>query len=109
MIRVSLKNEEDKLRLVLLGHADYAPRGSDIVCAAASGIFYAVLGYLVNFGKEDFSVNAVREGYADLACGKQYAEILKLVILGLLQLEITYPGHISVVEDVWNFKLSKTA
>ena len=109
MIRVSLKKENSDLRLVLCGHANYAPHGEDIVCAATSGIVYALIGYLVNFGKEGFRINAVKEGYADLLCDERYTDILKLVVLGLVQLEATYPGYISVDESVWSWRIKKTA
>lgn len=109
MIRVCLEREEKDLRLTLCGHANYAPCGSDIVCAAASGILYALIGYLVNLGKVNFRINALRAGYADLLCGEEYAEILKLVAIGLVQLEATYPGYISVNESIWNWKIEKSA
>ena len=109
MIRVCLEKEEKDIRLTLSGHANYAPTGSDIVCAAVSGILYALIGYLVNLGKENFRINALRAGYADLLCGEEYAEILKLVAIGLMQLEATYPGHISVYEGIWNWKIKKSA
>ena len=109
MIRASLKKEGKDLRLTLCGHANYAPCGTDIVCAAVSGIIYALIGYLVNLDKGNFSINAVREGYADLLCGEEYTEALKLVAIGLIQLEATYPGYISVCESVWNWKIKRTA
>lgn len=31
-------------RMTLRGHADYAPRGEDIVCAAASALVFALIG-----------------------------------------------------------------
>ena len=33
-------------RMTLRGHADYAPRGEDIVCAAASALVFALIGAL---------------------------------------------------------------
>ena len=109
MIRVCLKKEEKDLRLTLCGHAKYAPCGSDIVCAATSGLVYALIGYLVNLGKGNFRINALREGYADILCGEEYAEQLKLIAIGLIQLEATYPGHISVSESIWNWRIKKSA
>lgn len=32
--------------MTLRGHADYAPRGEDIVCAAASALVFALIGAL---------------------------------------------------------------
>ena len=109
MIRVSLKREDAELRLTLCGHANYAPHGEDIVCAAASGLVYALIGYLINFGKDGFRINAVREGYADLLCDEKYGDVLTLTVLGLVQLERTYPGHLAVDESVWNWRIKKTA
>ena len=109
MIRVCLEKEEKGLRLTLSGHANYGPCGSDIVCAATSGMVYALIGYLANLGKGNFRINAVREGYADILCGEEYMEQLKLIAIGLIQLEATYPGHISVSESIWNWRIKKSA
>ena len=37
-------------RVTLRGHADYAPRGEDIVCAAASALVFALIGALEEKG-----------------------------------------------------------
>ena len=109
MIRVCLNREKADIRLTLCGHANYAPCGSDIVCAAVSGMLYALIGYLINLGKGNFRINAVREGYADVLCGEEYTEQVKLVFLGLVQLAATYPGHISVSDGAFNWKIKRSA
>ena len=38
-------------RVTLRGHADYAPRGEDIVCAAASALVFALIGALEEKGQ----------------------------------------------------------
>lgn len=109
MIRASFKREGDNLRLTVRGHAGYAPKGSDIVCSAASGLVYALAGYLINLKRRGYCINAIEEGYADIVCDEEYSEAMKLLCIGLVQLEATYPENISVYNAIWNWKTNKSA
>lgn len=109
MIKASFKREGEDLRLTVRGHADYAPKGSDIVCAAASGLIYALAGYLINLKRRGFRINAIEDGYADIICDKEYEEALKLICIGLIQLEATYPDFVSVYNAIWSWKIQKSA
>ena len=46
MIRAYFTEDRDEVELAIDGHAGYAEHGSDIVCAACSGITYALLAFL---------------------------------------------------------------
>jgi len=46
MIDAGFFKEEDGFRVIISGHANYAPEGEDIVCSAVSALFYALAGYL---------------------------------------------------------------
>ena len=72
-------------RVTLRGHADYAPRGEDIVCAAASALVFALIGALEEKGQLRELV--IRPGLVTLAAeGGCRAEC------GLGQLAGKYPA-----------------
>ncbi len=97
---------EDTLRLTVSGHAGYGDGGADIVCAAVSGIFYALAGYLAN---SEFKANirAARSGFADIECSRGGEEAMKQACIGLLQIQLSYPGTVNVSNSLWSWKLGK--
>ena len=46
MICIRITKGEDGLDLSAHGHAAYAPRGQDVVCAGVSALLYAFIAYL---------------------------------------------------------------
>lgn len=85
------------------GHAGYNP-GNDVVCAGASAIAYALAGYLHNCGGHLWTI--VREkldsGDLELCCtgDEMVGEVYRMALIGLLQLEAAYPGHVRVEADL---------
>lgn len=77
-------------RLTLLGHADYAPRGQDIVCAAASALVFALIGALREQGQLKELV--MRPGYVTVAAEEGGPEQWQLIRCGLEQLAGQYPA-----------------
>lgn len=63
MIRVRFEEN----RLTVCGHAGYAARGEDIVCAAVSALVYALIGDLQERGLVRELV--IRPGYVMLCAG----------------------------------------
>ena len=106
MIDAGFYNTEDGYRVIISGHADYAPRGEDVVCGAASGVFYAFCGYLYNFCREGLKVHSVKDGFADVECGENGSEAVKMALLGLWQLAITYPENVSVHNGAFNWRMN---
>ena len=105
MISASFSRTVDGFSLSMRGHANYAPTGSgraDIVCAAVSGIFYALVGYLANSG-EDCDLSRIRHGHADVDCSKQAEEAMKQTCIGFIQIQNTYPECVRVHNGVWEF------
>jgi uncharacterized protein YsxB (DUF464 family) len=88
------------------GHSDYGDMGSDIVCAAASGIFYELCSYLLNFKGENFKINAIKSGLADIECDCECEEALKQACLGLWQIAFRYPENLLVNVDAWHWKMA---
>jgi uncharacterized protein YsxB (DUF464 family) len=101
MIKAEFDTYGDKLRLCVAGHAEYSESGSDIVCAAISGMFYSFLGYLLATHKEKTEIARIEHGYAELYCPLCAMENLKQTCIGFLQIENTYPHCVQVDNNVW--------
>lgn len=80
-------------RVTVMGHAGYAPKGQDIVCAAASALVFALIGSLRQ--EENLREVVIRPGYVTAAKGPCRAE-LELVRCGLAQLAAQYPQCVEV-------------
>ena len=99
MIKAIYHREEDAHLLMLNGHANYADHGEDIVCAGASAVVYALLGWLENNSEDLGYVNAdVHEGDVKIACegGEKTAAVFEMTAIGLLQLADSYPDHVAI-------------
>lgn len=97
MTRVYIEQDGDRCILSARGHAT----GSEQVCAAISGILYALAGYLTN---------AVRERYVEIyeyriKSGDVRLDFngdggttaaFEMAVIGLLQIEQGSPGYVSV-------------
>lgn len=106
MIEVDFSRTEKGFRLHIEGHADYGDSGDDIVCAAVSGIFYALCGYLLNFKKDSIHVNAIESGLAEIECGRECEDYLQLACLGFWQISITYPDNVRVNNRAWRWRMN---
>ena len=94
MIRVRFEEN----RLAVCGHAGYAGRGEDIVCAAVSALVYALIGDLQERGLVRELV--IRPGYVMLCAGGACAAEFALVRCGLEQLQARYGEFVSVETTV---------
>ncbi len=103
MINAEFSRCKEGLSLRICGHAEHMSDKGDVVCAAVSGIFYAVLGYAAN-ECESLKINAVGSGLADIECSTDGISAMKLAYIGLLQISLTYPDCISVRESVWSLR-----
>ena len=81
-------------RVTVRGHAGFAPRGSDIVCAAASALVYAFVGALE--AKNCLREVTVKPGLVSVAaregCGAEFA----MLRCGLSQLAGKYPKCVRI-------------
>lgn len=80
-------------RLTLLGHAGYAERGRDIVCAAASALVYALIGALED--QDNVSELVIRPGTVTVAARRD-DPAFAVVRRGLEQLAGRYPDYVRV-------------
>lgn len=76
-------------RLTLDGHAGFAPRGGDIVCAAVSALAYALIGALEQ--QDNIRELVVRPGHITVAAVKEDEASFAVVRCGLEQLAARYP------------------
>lgn len=81
-----------KDRLTLTGHADYAPYGQDIVCAAVSALTYALIAALQE--KDLVRELVVRSGYVTVAAQESCEAEFAMIRCGLAQLAGRYPQNV---------------
>lgn len=90
------------------GHAGFAEKGSDIVCAGISALCMALMNRLSVLAREDIvSVEYchisdaevyIEVGFADNgACAVRALEVLETVRAGLEKIEELYPEHLSLL------------
>ena len=89
MIRVVFTDR----RMTVTGHAGYAEKGKDVVCAAVSALVYALIATLEETGNMRESV--VRPGYATVA-SKDADRAFDVVRGGLSQIAARYPACVAV-------------
>ena len=106
MIEAEFSRSKIGFSLAVGGHAEYSSGGGDIVCAAVSGIVYALAGYLVN-ECEGAVIGALRSGCAAIECGFDGENAMRMAYIGLLQLALTYPDHVRVKCDAWRVKVGE--
>lgn len=100
MIRAYFIENRDELELTIDGHAGYAEHGSDIVCAACSGITYALLAYLEEHGDEteDIAGPVVESGCFYVSCKgtNNIRAAFHMAALGLRKIASQYPDHVTI-------------
>ncbi len=100
MINIEFSKAGEHLSLEMKGHAEYSHVGSDIVCAAVSGIFYALLGYVKNECGE-LTIHRLASGDAFIECSLDAEAAMKLSYIGFLQIGLTYPDTIKIEDGLW--------
>lgn len=104
MITADFTRTEGGYRLRIQGHATESEPCASLVCAAASGIFYALCGYLVNRKKEGLSIRSMAAGDGDVVCASAGEEAMRFACIGLLQLALTYPAHLAVINRAFDWE-----
>lgn len=89
MIRVAFTDK----RVTVQGHADYAEKGKDVVCAAVSALVYALIATLEETG--NIRETVVRSGYATVAA-KEQDRAFDVVRGGISQIAARYPTCVAV-------------
>ncbi|MDQ0417554.1 uncharacterized protein YsxB (DUF464 family) [Croceifilum oryzae] len=101
-IRIERNNHGDVRRVLVTGHANFAEHGSDIVCAAVSGIVFGqvnaietLTGVIVHQpddgdGKVDLRIP---EGLAP-EVGQKIALLVEAMVISLEQIADSYPKYV---------------
>lgn len=81
------------------GHAEYAEKGQDIVCAGVSAIVYALIGWLEN-NSEDTTFASIDESGGEIivSCDgdDKTATAFYMAAIGIEQIANTYPAHVTI-------------
>lgn len=101
MIDAGFFKEEDGFRVIIAGHAGYAPEGQDIVCASVSTMLYAMIGYLSTLKGSGCQVHKIQKGYAEISCSALGEEALRMACIGILQVSEQYPQHVRLHNEIW--------
>lgn len=99
------KPEDDFFYLKVDGHAGYAEKGGDIVCAAVSALACTLSARVM-----DTTAEACYDVYADKehgrmlisASGKHAMEAFETVLTGLKDVAYAFPEYVSVTETEQN-------
>ncbi len=110
MIQAKLYRKNDRLcGFRISAHADYAPGGSDIVCAAVSVLAFNTVNAVEKFTEVPFQCEADAEngGYLKVLFpieGMEAADVqllLETLALGLAGIEMEYGSYITLkIEEV---------
>jgi uncharacterized protein YsxB (DUF464 family) len=99
MINVTYSVNDNTHNLTVFGHANYAEKGSDIVCAGVSALVQALVGWLGEHSEyADFvSIDELHgEVVIDCTGGEDVAAVFLLTAIGLEQIANTYPDNVQI-------------
>ena len=98
MTKYSIKNTLNLYSIEISGHANYAQKGEDIVCAAISTAIYMTRNN-IEMLEPSYNLSNIKleEGYAYFEVSKEYknaVKILEVLEFTLNNLESQFPKHI---------------
>ena len=102
MINVKVNYLNDQIdELVVKGHSNFAPKGSDIVCAGVSAIVIGGLNAIDSLVENNNIDYEVSDGYVRMSnlSNVEVQNILKIIIVQLKSVEDSYSKHIKIVES----------
>lgn len=99
MVNAKYTVENNTHSLTVYGHAGYAEKGADIVCAGVSAIIQALIGWIENNFEcaECISIDD-RNGEVLIECsgGEDVSAVFFLTAIGLEQIANTYPDNMQI-------------
>ena len=99
MVNAKYTVVENTHTLSVLGHANYAEYGKDIVCAGVSALVQALIGWLEeNYWKSESIDVDQKEGEIIISCegNEETAAVFYMTALGLEQIANSYPDHVQI-------------
>ena len=99
MICAKYSVEGDTHSLTVIGHAGYAEKGTDIVCAGVSALVQALIGWIEN-NECEVECISIDEGVGEviIVCngGEGLAAVYYMTAIGLEQMANVYPDHVEI-------------
>ena len=102
MIKVRINYTDNLIsEIEVQGHSNFAPKGSDIVCAGVSAIVIGGLNAIDSLVNNHNINYDVKDGYVKMSSlsNIEVQKILKVVIVQLKSVEDSYSKHIKIVES----------
>lgn len=99
MVSAKYTVDERTHTLVVIGHANYAEYGKDIVCAGISAIVQALIGWIEeNYYKAECISVDPKEGEVIVSCegGDDISAVFNMAYIGLEQIADSYPDHMQI-------------
>lgn len=99
MVKAKYTVEDNIHTLTVLGHANYAEYGKDIVCAGVSSIVQALIAWIEeNYYKANCISVTPKEGEVIISCegGEDIAAVFHMASIGLGQIADSYPDHVQI-------------
>lgn len=99
MVRATYTVEDNTHTLTVIGHANYAEYGKDIVCAGVSALVQALIGWIEeNYYKANCISVDPKEGEVIISCegGEDLSAVFNVIAVGLEQIAYIYPDHVQI-------------
>ena len=99
MVKAKYTVEGDIHTLTVIGHANYAEYGKDIVCAGVSALVQALVSWIEkNSWKVDCISIDPKDGEVIISCegGEEIAAVYNMTTLGLEQIANSYPDYVQI-------------
>lgn len=99
MVKATYRVNGDVHTLTVLGHANYAPYGQDIVCAGVSALVQALIGWIEeNYYKAECISVDHNEGEVIVSCagGDDVASVFQMAFIGLGQIADVYQDYVQI-------------
>ena len=99
MVRATYRVNGDVHTLTVIGHANYAPYGKDIVCAGVSALVQALIGWIeYNYYKAECISVDHNDSEVIVSCagGDDVAAVFKMAYIGLAQLSDCYQDYVEI-------------
>lgn len=98
MIRIRCTQRENLMNLLVAGHAGYAQRGQDVVCAGVSALINALASTLVLLGETSAQID-LGSARAQITCCTDSVLVYSLyyqTLVGLVAIAREYPQYIDL-------------
>lgn len=108
MIQAEIYRKDNKIcGFMLSGHADYAPEGADIVCAAVSALAFNTVNAVEKFTETPFRCEADAENGGFLKvlfplegmAADNVQLLLEALALGLAGIELEYGSYLTLTTE----------